>query len=441
MKVRSGISLATLLIFGSVVEAQTVTGPLVRFRTSLGDIDVLLLPASAPQTVDNFLRYVNRGAYNNSIFHRSVPGFIIQAGGFQWLNGRVADAPEEGPVRNEYSLTNARGTIAMAKLGSGPNTATNQWFFNLANNAANLNNQNGGFTVFGRINDAAGLTVIDRIAAQRLYNFQSPFDAIPLVNYIAPNLTEANLVLVRSIVQMEVARSISAGSFSGLPTAAPGSFIEIYGSNLAGTSRQWAGDDFKDGAAPTMLDEVSVTVGGQPAFISYISPGQINVQVPANTPVSTASNVTVTYKGQPVATSTIAIRSTAPGLLAPPSLKVGDRQYVYAVRADGSVVGTASPAARGETIILYGIGFGPVSPSSTPVAGLIVKEANSLATPPVITLGGVNANVAFAGLVSGLVGLYQFNIVVPADAAVGDLELKVSVGAEAGAQSLFLPVR
>ena len=439
----------SLLMISCIAQAQSVMGPLVRVRTSVGDIDVLLLPASAPLTVANFLKYVNKGAYNNSVFHRSLPNFIVQTGGYQYVNGSVSETPPDPPVKNEYSLSNVRGTLAMAKGPNDPNSATNQWFFNLQNNAANLNSQNGGFTVFGRVNDAAGLTIMDRIAAQKIYNFGSPFDSLPLVNYNgSATPTESNFVLIRSIIQIEAARSISAGAFGANAAAAPGSFIEIYGSNLAQTTRSWAEGDFKDRNAPTTLDDVTVSIGGQTAFVSYVSPTQVNVQVPALTPITASSPVTVSYKGVPVATSSIAIRTTAPALLAPEAFKAGDKQYVYAVRADGSVVGNGSisgvstaPATPGETIVLYGIGFGPVSPNTTSLAGKIVNESNSLTTPPEFTLDGKRMDVAYAGLVSGLVGLYQFNLVVPADAGTGDLELKVTAGVQSLQQTLYVPVR
>src|SRR5687768_4664652 len=143
------LSLLALLWQG--VNAQTA-----RFHTSQGDIDVTLLPQEAPATVENFLKYLNRGSFRNSFFHRSVPGFIIQGGGFQFENNSIREIPADPPVRNEYKVSNTRGTLAMAKLGTSPNSATTQWFFNLGNNASNLNTQNGGFTVFGRVADSAG---------------------------------------------------------------------------------------------------------------------------------------------------------------------------------------------------------------------------------------------------------------------------------------------
>src|SRR3989442_15561030 len=200
----------------------------VRFQTNLGDIDVTLLTDSAPATVANFLKYLNRGSFSNSFFHRSVPGFVIQGGGYQF-DGSPKEIPADPPVRNEFRISNLRGTLAMAKLGNDPNSATTQWFFNLANNASTLNFQNAGFTVFGRVTNAAGPAVMDQIAAVPVFNAGSPFDQLPLQNYAGGAFTAANLVLVTSITVLGPSPVIaqngvmSATSFGGLPSAAAGS--------------------------------------------------------------------------------------------------------------------------------------------------------------------------------------------------------------------------
>ncbi len=159
-------------------------GTVVRMQTTLGAIDIQLYDADAPKTVANFLTYMNSGAYNNSLIHRSVPGFIIQGGGYGWNNtlGKWAGIAANSSVVNEFSKTrsNLRGTIAMAKLDNLPDSATSQWFFNLADNSVNLDNQNKGFTVFGKV-IGNGMQVVDAIAALPVNpsKFISPFDAIP----------------------------------------------------------------------------------------------------------------------------------------------------------------------------------------------------------------------------------------------------------------------
>lgn len=455
-------AILTLFVCLSATLFGQVTGPLVRFQTSAGDIEVMLLPDVAPQTVANFLKYVNRGSYSNSIIHRSVRGFVIQGGGYQWVNRQPVEIPSDGPVQNEFNVSNTRGTIAMAKLGDDPNSATTQWFFNLANNSGNLNNQNGGFTVFGRITNSAGLLTMDRIANVPVFNAGSPFDQLPLVNFTGGEIQDRHVVMIRSIVQVDSggpapgpAPSIraggvaTAGGFGGSATAAPGTFIEIYGTNLAGeASREWTTNDFNNGTAPTTLDDVSVTIGGRSAYISYISAGQINAQVPADAPTGDSVPVVVRFKGQDSAAANIAIKPINGGMLAPSSFNVGGKQYVVAARADGSfasngsIPGTSTaPAKPGETLTMYGVGFGPVLPSSFPYAGQVAADVAPVAAQVEVKIGDSVAPLQYAGLAPTLVGLYQFNITVPANAPSGDLPVSVLVSGETIPQTLFISVQ
>lgn len=142
------------------------------YNTALGNgtINIVLFDqvgAGAPLTTQNFENYINDGDYVNTIIHRSVQNFVIQGGGFTVEDRTPISITTNPPVQNEFSPTrsNLRGTIAMAKVGGNPNSATSQWFFNLANNSSNLDNQNGGFTVFGQVLSAADLTTVDAIAA------------------------------------------------------------------------------------------------------------------------------------------------------------------------------------------------------------------------------------------------------------------------------------
>lgn len=136
----------------------------VRMQTSAGLIDIELYdhagPAgasAAPITAANFLEYINSGRYDNTFFHRLESGFVLQGGGFTFTD---ADAPPRSfaihtdpPIVNEFDAhrSNVEQTLAMAKLGGDPNSATSQFFFNLGDNSANLDNQNGGFTVFAKV--------------------------------------------------------------------------------------------------------------------------------------------------------------------------------------------------------------------------------------------------------------------------------------------------
>ena len=140
--------------------------PRVEIDTSLGAIVVELEPKLAPKTVENFLRYVNDKHYNDTIFHRVIPGFMIQGGGF---TANFQQKPTQVPVENEAAngLKNARGTIAMARTGA-PHSATSQFFINTVDNAfldyKAPTPQGYGYTVFGKV--ISGMDVVDKIAGQ-----------------------------------------------------------------------------------------------------------------------------------------------------------------------------------------------------------------------------------------------------------------------------------
>ncbi|MFT2091740.1 peptidylprolyl isomerase [Paraglaciecola sp. 2405UD69-4] len=183
----------------------------VEIRTSFGDIEVNLFDETTPETVENFLSYVNSGAYANVIVHRSVSGFIIQSGGYAYVDPAAAgevplDAIETGPaINNEPVYSNLRGTIAMAKLSGSADSATSQWFINLADNSSNLDTQNSGFTVFGQVTDD-GMETVDAIAAKATVNLGGAFTDIPMENYTATDfannviIEEENLVVISDVV-------------------------------------------------------------------------------------------------------------------------------------------------------------------------------------------------------------------------------------------------
>lgn len=160
-----GICLLFALLPVNLAEAGTI----VRVSTSVGDYSIELLDDVAPLTVQNFLNYVARNDYNGTYLHRVVDNFVAQGGAyrFQLFEGPI-DIPTDPPVVNEFNVSNTRGTVAMAKLGDDPNSATNQWFVNLTDNTE-LDSSNGGFTVFGQVL-GDGMDVLDTI------------DALPFVN-------------------------------------------------------------------------------------------------------------------------------------------------------------------------------------------------------------------------------------------------------------------
>jgi uncharacterized protein (TIGR03437 family) len=238
----------------------------------------------------------------------------------------------------------------------------------------------------------------------------------------------------------------SASAFGGFIVAAPGAWIEIYGSNLASDTTGWSAADFNNGTAPTLLDHVSVDIGGKPAFVDYVSPTQVDALLPFDLATGGDAPLTVTTGDGASTPFNVSIHPTAAGLLAPPSFKFGGSQYVVAQFVDGTYVLpaaaiagiTSRPAKPGETIVIYGVGFGGVTPNIA--AGQIVNEANQLVLPLHIRFGQSTAQVRYAGLAPNLVGLYQFNVVVPDVADSDQVPVTFDLGGVAGTQTLVTAV-
>jgi peptidyl-prolyl cis-trans isomerase A (cyclophilin A) len=141
--------------------------PVVVLETSLGDVEVELDAAKAPVTVENFLGYVDAGFYDGTIFHRVIPDFMIQGGGF---DSAMSQKPTRGPIKNEADngLKNARGTLAMARLPD-KDSATAQFFINLKDNEfLDHGSRDFGYAVFGRV--TKGIEVVDKIAGVETAN-------------------------------------------------------------------------------------------------------------------------------------------------------------------------------------------------------------------------------------------------------------------------------
>jgi uncharacterized protein (TIGR03437 family) len=242
---------------------------------------------------------------------------------------------------------------------------------------------------------------------------------------------------------------ITASAFGGFPVVAVGSWIEIYGSNLSASSRQWRVSDFNGMSAPTMLDGVSVRIGGQPAFLSYISPSQINAQVPAGIALGTTV-VTVTNVNGTSAPYNIVVNAVQPGLFAPAAFKIGAFQYVGAVLSNGtlalppnSVPGiTTREAKPGETVTLYGVGCGLATTGLERLflPGQIVTSVNALLAAVKISLGGDPVAISYAGLAIGSVGLCQFDILIPEMPDSEATPLTYTVGGISG-PSLFMAIK
>jgi uncharacterized protein (TIGR03437 family) len=239
---------------------------------------------------------------------------------------------------------------------------------------------------------------------------------------------------------------ISAGSYGAFDSVAPGTWMEIYGERLAADSRPWASGDFNGVNAPTSLDGTQVTVGGQNAFVYFISPGQIDALVPGNVGTGPQPVVVSTANGVSVP-MLVSVNSVQPGLLAPPSFLVNGNQYLAAVLPDGqtfivppgAISGVTSRQAKpGETIIVYGIGFGAVNPALT--IGQIVEQSNSLASSFHVLFGSTPATLAYFGLAPNYLGLYQFNVIVPNVPNSDMVPITFMLNGTPGTQTLFTAV-
>lgn len=235
-------------------------------------------------------------------------------------------------------------------------------------------------------------------------------------------------------------------AFGAATAAAPGSWVEIQGANLASATREWTPADFNGTLAPTALEGTRVTIGGQAAFISYVSPGRLKVQVPSNVGTGTQSLTVTTDAGTSEAYQ-LTLNETEPGLNAPAAFRIGDKQFAGSLLEDGAtwalpagaIEGKDSrPVHPGETLTIYGVGFGGVTPVAT--AGETVQSENTLTRQIEIRFGETSALVSYAGLAPGKVGLYQFTVVVPQIVEGGAVPLTFRLDGVEGKQALFVAV-
>jgi uncharacterized protein (TIGR03437 family) len=243
-----------------------------------------------------------------------------------------------------------------------------------------------------------------------------------------------------------IAPSITAvtNAASFLPGIEDGSWVAIFGANLSNSTRGWQSGDFAGANLPTTLDGVSVTIGGLPAALSYISPTQINVQAPA-TGQTGPVNVVVTNNSTAGAPASPTVGPEAAGVFTflPDGNKYaaaivlnGDGTYTYLGPAGllGPAV-TTRPARPGEILALYATGLGATNP---PVpAGTLFSGAAPLVDSATVTIGGVSVPASWAGLVGP--GLYQVNVIVP-NLPAGDQALKVEVDGASSQPGVFVTV-
>ncbi|MGI4946469.1 MAG: peptidylprolyl isomerase [Janthinobacterium lividum] len=349
----------------------------VDFATSLGDVVIQLFNGDAPLTVQNFLAYAQNttvgAGYTGSFFHRLVPGFILQGGGYDYVSGTASAITASAPVVNEFTgaHSNILGTVAMAKLSGDPNSATDQFFVNLGDNSASLDTQNGGFTVFGQVTPDT-LPVVEAIAGLQTVNAGGAFTNLPLQGAVANGqIAAANLVTINSVTVSATAPA-PANSFLYTDTATNTSGMtrgDAYSGSVAGLAQQYLWPS-SDGVA------IAATVGN--VFL-HGGAGDDALQASSGTNVldgGTGSNFLVGATG-------------ADG---------GDDTFFVDERGAGVTWSTVVNFHQGDAVTIFGYQDGVSTRPWTASDGAAGYQGATIHTELGGAGTGVNGSVTFAGI-------------------------------------------
>jgi uncharacterized protein (TIGR03118 family) len=354
---------------------------------------------------------------------------------FDMSGNLVANLAAQGPLNSPWGLAVApasfgdfAGAVLVGNFGDGKINA-----FNATTSAfmGRLNDLNGrpismpglwsiNFGNGGRGGDSATLYFTAGIAGNG-----DPIESHGLLGSIQP----APSALSTGIVN---------GATFTADALAPNTWITIKGGALSATTRAWAAADFVNNQLPTSLNGVGVMINQEPAYIEFVSPSQLNVLVPADLPAA-AVQVQLINNGLNGPMITATLQSTAPAFFTIGAANAAGNAYIAAEHADGSVSGppnlvaglSTTPFKVGETIVLFSTGMGVTNPPAP--NGQFLTGPLPLAATPSVTIGGLTAQVTFAGLISP--GLYQINAVVPTGLSfaglTGNADIPVSVQAGA----------
>lgn len=380
---------ATVALGGKFSDPDTEGA--VRLTTTKGNLDVVLYTTQTPATVANFRAY----DYANTIFHRAPPGFVVQGGGY-----KIAASPDvfdsvtrQAPVANEPGISNLYGTVAMAKVGDDPNSATSEFFFSLGNNSLNLDNQNGGFTVFGRLstpstNVLSALSAVptssygvklreDGVTTPSAANFV--FSDIPIQETPLPSaINQDNLMKITSVTDLPILTyAITTAPESAVATATlNGTDLQITAVAPGSTTLVITATDVDANAAQQTVtinvSQLPATVTLDSATLAQTYNGSERAVTATTTPAGLA--VTFTYDGS----STAPINAGSYPVVA----TIVDAQY------GGTANGTLVVAKAAATLTLNGLDQvydgtpKPVTATTSP-ASLGVSFTYALsATPP-----------------------------------------------------------
>jgi cyclophilin family peptidyl-prolyl cis-trans isomerase len=362
----------------------------VRIVTNVGTMDFVLYNSATPQTVTNFLSYVNAAVnnYNGAVFHRSVSGFVVQGGGFkvQSAPNNFSSIPTAPSPTNEPGISNLRGTVAMAKVGNNPNSATNQFFVNLGDNRSNLDrdsgspNANGGFTAFARV-AGSGMAVADAMAILPTVNSSVNVDG-------TPNTSLTDWPLTSASAAMDTTKVVSISSAA--PVAVLSYAVTENTNNTVATA----------------------TISGTDVGITGLSGGQTNITVTAtDLDGNTAQqSFSVTVNQAPLFTSTVPTDSglintpysfncTASGFPVPTfSVTAGSLPGGLTLSSGGAITGSPTSPGQFAGTITASNGIGPAAMQNFSIA---VNQAPAFTNGPPPSMGLIGTAYSFSYTASG----------------------------------------
>jgi cyclophilin family peptidyl-prolyl cis-trans isomerase len=288
----------------------------VRLITNLGTMDFILYNTETPNTVTNFLGYVNNasstGNYNGAVFHRSVPGFVVQGGGFkvQSAPNNFSSITTTASPTNEPGISNLTGTVAMAKVGSDPNSATDQFFVNLADNSSNLDNQNGGFTVFARV-AGSGMTTANAIAALPTVSTTVNIDGTANSSLTNWPVTSGSTMDTTKVVTINSAAPVAVLSYSVTGNTNPSAIS----ASISGTSVQINGLAGGTGNVTVTATDLDGNTVSQTFAVTVNQAPTITSSTPStNGAVGSAYPFTYTATGYPAPTYSVTSGALPAGL-------------------------------------------------------------------------------------------------------------------------------
>jgi cyclophilin family peptidyl-prolyl cis-trans isomerase len=405
-------------------------GTLVTFKTNLGTITVALTDAATPLTVANFLSYVNSGAYNDTLFHRSAvlsnnsggsptsPADIIQGGGYKVAGTTIKHIPTAAPVQDEYTreiLNDSSGTLAMAKT-SNANSATSEWYFNVHSTASLLDtpttDSNGvstSYTVFGKV--LTGMNVVDEIASLPSYNVSSTLGltTVPVTGLTAGEATKAfpitanNLVYTQSITsEPGTSYTVSSDNSSLVkPTVTNGVLSFKYASGKFGTAditvlaKNLDGTSASTTFAVTVPNSATPTTG--PTTAAYTAPnvvsgttGSFNVLTNDTDSLAALNTSTIAITTEPAHGTATVNASTGAISYTPAAGYTGTDTLSYTVADNSGAVSTAGTVAINVVAKPVSLTIG------TSGARSLTIEQPGGATGH-LSIGGGTAVITFAG--------------------------------------------